>query len=145
MKIALKIMMIGVVAVAGAVSTAAAQTTDAHTIVSPSDIKWGPAPASLPSGAEAVTMYGDPSKEGLFALRLKMPKGYSIPPHTHPKPEVVTVISGTGRLGMGETADRSTARPCLRAASLHFLQAWRTTSSLTKTRLCSSTASARGA
>jgi quercetin dioxygenase-like cupin family protein len=47
----------------------------------------------------------------LFALRLKLPKGYRIPPHTHPKPEVVTVISGTFRLGMGETADESKAKP----------------------------------
>jgi hypothetical protein len=30
---------------------------------------------------------------GLFALRLKLPKGYHIPPHTHPKPEVVTILS----------------------------------------------------
>src|SRR5262249_1756774 len=46
-------------------------------------------------------------KEGLFSLRLKLPKDYAIPPHTHPKPEVVTVISGTFRLGMGEKADKS--------------------------------------
>jgi quercetin dioxygenase-like cupin family protein len=39
-------------------------------------------------------------------MRLKLPKGYHIPPHTHPKPEIVTVISGTARLGMGETADQ---------------------------------------
>jgi quercetin dioxygenase-like cupin family protein len=38
-------------------------------------------------------------------MRLKMPKGYQIPPHSHPKPEVVTVISGVFRIGMGETAD----------------------------------------
>ena len=55
-------------------------------------------------------LYGDPGKEGLFALRLKLPKGYHIPPHTHPKPEVVTVVSGTFRLGMGETADQSKAK-----------------------------------
>jgi quercetin dioxygenase-like cupin family protein len=39
-----------------------------------------------------------------------VPKGYHIPPHTHPKPEVVTVISGTFRLGMGKTADQSKAQ-----------------------------------
>jgi quercetin dioxygenase-like cupin family protein len=56
-------------------------------------------------------LYGDPSKEGLFALRLKLPKGYRLAPHTHPKPEIVTVISGTFRLGMGEIADRSKGQP----------------------------------
>ena len=40
-------------------------------------------------------------------MRLKMPKGYQIPPHTHPKPEIVTVISGEALLGTGEKADRS--------------------------------------
>ena len=54
-------------------------------------------------------MYGDPSKDGLFAMRLKLPSGYAIPPHTHPKPEIVTVISGTFRLGMGEKAYASKA------------------------------------
>ncbi|MGH9811139.1 MAG: cupin domain-containing protein, partial [Terriglobia bacterium] len=34
-----------------------------------------------------------------------------IPPHTHSKPEVVTVISGTFRLGMGENADKDKAQP----------------------------------
>jgi quercetin dioxygenase-like cupin family protein len=46
----------------------------------------------------------------LFAFRLKVPRGYHIPPHTHPKPEVVTVISGTFRLGMGEKADKAKAQ-----------------------------------
>ena len=39
-------------------------------------------------------MFGDPTKEGLFALRLKFPAGYAVPPHTHPVDEVVTVVSG---------------------------------------------------
>jgi len=73
------------------------------------DIKWGAAPKSIPPGAEAVVLYGDPSKEGLFALRLKMPKGYHIPPHSHPKEEIVTVISGTFKLGMGDAADEAKA------------------------------------
>jgi len=92
-------------------ATAPAQTMDAHKIVSPQEIKWAPGPASLPPGAEAAVLYGDPSKEGLFTLRLKLPKGYRIAPHTHPKVEIVTVISGTFRLGMGDTADQSKAKP----------------------------------
>jgi quercetin dioxygenase-like cupin family protein len=48
---------------------------------------------------------------GLVGLRLKLPKGYSVPPHSHSVQEVVTVISGTFRFGMGETADKSKARP----------------------------------
>jgi quercetin dioxygenase-like cupin family protein len=73
--------------------TATAQTMD-HTVVSAQDIKWSKGPSSLPQGAESAVLYGDPAKEGMFAFRLKFPKGYRIPPHSHPKPEIVTVISG---------------------------------------------------
>jgi quercetin dioxygenase-like cupin family protein len=111
MKIALPALTIAVVALAGVASTASADTMDGHTIIAPQQVKWGPAPAVLPPGAEAAVLFGDPSKEGLFALRLKLPEGYSVPPHMHPVDEVVTVISGTFGLGMGETADQSKAQP----------------------------------
>ena len=88
-----------------------AQTVDGDKIVSPQEVTWGPAPPSIPPGAQAAVLYGDPNKEGMFALRLKLPKGYTIPAHSHPKPEVVTVISGTLRLGMGESADPGAAKP----------------------------------
>jgi quercetin dioxygenase-like cupin family protein len=78
-----------------------------HQWVGPDEIAWSEGPASIPAGSEAAVLYGDPSEEGLFALRLKLPAGYHIPPHTHPQPEIVTVISGTFRVGMGETADKS--------------------------------------
>jgi quercetin dioxygenase-like cupin family protein len=103
--------LIAVCVFAGLTSTAPAETMGGHQIVSPPDIKWGPAPAVLPPGAEAAVLFGDPSKEGLFALRLKLPQGYRVAPHTHPVDEVVTVISGTFGLGMGETADPAAAQP----------------------------------
>jgi len=90
---------------------APAAAMDDHKVLTPNDVKWGPAPASVPKGAQAAAIYGDPSKEGLFALRLKLPKGYHIPPHTHPRPELVTVLSGTLRLGEGATADQAKAKP----------------------------------
>lgn len=74
-------------------------------MVTPDQIKWGPAPDVLPKGAQIAVLYGDPRKEGLFAFRLKVPAGYKVPPHTHPTIESVTVISGTFKLGMGKTAD----------------------------------------
>lgn len=80
-----------------------------HVVVSPGDIQWSAAPPSLPKGAQAAVLYGDPSKEGLFVLRLRLPKGYAIPPHTHPRPEIVTIVSGTFLIGMGEKPDASKA------------------------------------
>jgi quercetin dioxygenase-like cupin family protein len=107
MRVISSLLLSGMIAVATSV---AATGADEHNVLTQQDIKWGPAPASIPPGAQAAMLYGDAGKEGLFALRLKMPKGYHIPPHTHPKPEVVTVLSGTVRLGMGVTADQSKAQ-----------------------------------
>jgi len=99
------IFAIGWIGLGGIGSVALAE--NAHTMLAPSDVKWGPAPKVLPPGAQAAVLFGDPTKEGLFALRLQVPAGYAVPPHTHPVNEVVTVISGTINLGMGETAERS--------------------------------------
>ncbi|MGI8979779.1 MAG: cupin domain-containing protein [Pirellulaceae bacterium] len=70
-----------------------------------SEIKWQDGPASLPKGAKIAVLEGDPGKEGPFVFRVKVPDGYRIPPHTHPKTERVTVISGTFHIGMGEKFD----------------------------------------
>lgn len=91
-------------------AAAAAQEHGRHAMFTPGEVKWGPAPPSLPAGAQAAVLYGDPAKEGPFALRLRLPKGYAIPPHNHPKPEIVTVISGEFRLGMGPNANRRAVR-----------------------------------
>lgn len=109
-------MTIGVVALAFGAG-AFADTIGTHKVFLPKDIKWQAAPASLPAGAEAAVLFGDPAKEGAFVLRLKAPKGYRIAPHTHPKPEVVTVISGQINLGLGPAADRAGAE-ALPAGSL---------------------------
>src|SRR5271166_4321134 len=57
-------------------------------------IQWQPGPPSLPKGAWIAVLEGNPTKEGPFVFRLKLPDGYRVPPHTHPKSERVTVISG---------------------------------------------------
>ncbi|AVA23041.1 cupin domain-containing protein [Rhizobium sp. CB3171] len=108
MKIA-SILAIGWIGFCGIASFAWAE--QAHTLVVPNEVKWGPAPKVLPAGAQAAVLFGDPMKKGLFALRLKVPAGYAIPPHTHPGDEVVTIISGTINFGMGKTADRSATKP----------------------------------
>ena len=87
-------------------ATAAAE----HKIVTPNDTQWGDGPPSLPPGAKMAVLDGDPTKKGSFTIRLKMPAGYKIPPHTHPTAERVTGISGNGRLGMGEKFDESVAK-----------------------------------
>src|SRR6266849_3194213 len=76
----------------------------------PAEIKWQEAPASLPKGAMIAVLEGNPTKEGPFVMRVKMPDGYRVPPHTHPKTERVTVISGTFNIGMGDKFDEKATR-----------------------------------
>lgn len=107
----LRPVLVAALAVASsAVAASAADQAATHIIVPADKIIWGPAPPSVPAGAQAVTLYGDPAKEGLFAMRLKVPRGYVIPPHSHPAPEIVTIISGAARLGLGTKLDASTTR-----------------------------------
>jgi quercetin dioxygenase-like cupin family protein len=68
-------------------------------------VKWGPAPPVLPPGAQMAVMAGDPAKPGFVSLRAKLPAGYTIPPHTHPTDEHVTVLSGDMSFGMGDKID----------------------------------------
>ncbi|WP_459558204.1 rhodanese-like domain-containing protein [Lacunimicrobium album] len=74
-------------------------------LYSPDAMKFQQGPASLPPGASIAVLEGDPTKEGPFVFRVKVPDGYRIPPHTHPKTERVTVIAGTFHIGMGDTFD----------------------------------------
>jgi quercetin dioxygenase-like cupin family protein len=76
----------------------------------PTSIEWKPGPAAIPAGAKMAVLEGDPTKEGPFAVRFQFPAGYHIAPHTHPKTERVTVISGMMLLAMGENLDRSAAK-----------------------------------
>jgi quercetin dioxygenase-like cupin family protein len=76
-----------------------------YRITSPEQAKWNAAPPSLPAGAQVALLEGDPSQAGDFTMRLKMPDGYQIPPHHHPKRERVTVVSGTFNVGMGDKWD----------------------------------------
>ena len=76
-----------------------------HRLYRPDQLSWQDGPPSLPAGARFAVLEGDPAKEGFFAMRLRLPDGYRIPPHWHPVVERVTVVSGTFHLGMGERPD----------------------------------------
>jgi hypothetical protein len=69
------------------------------------DVKWMPAPNVFPAGAQIAIISGDPFKEGLYVVRLKMPGNYKVPAHNHPTTEYVTVISGDFHIGMGDKLD----------------------------------------
>jgi quercetin dioxygenase-like cupin family protein len=90
-----------------------------HVIVAADAVKWGPAPPSLPPGAEAAVLLGNPAKDGPFVFRIKFPAGFVVPPHRHSKDEAITVISGRFVVGGGEKVDRASLK-ALPAGSFFF-------------------------
>lgn len=79
-----------------------------HVLVNPAQIQWQPAGPSLPPGAQLAVLDGDPAKPGAqYAIGLKMPADYRIPPHWHPMDAGVVVVKGTFVMGLGEKVDRS--------------------------------------
>jgi quercetin dioxygenase-like cupin family protein len=91
-----------------------------HTVVTADTLKWGPAPPSLPPGAQAAVLLGSPAKEGPFVLRLKFPANFVIPPHRHSKDELVTVISGRLAIASGEKIDRAALHGLPPASFVHL-------------------------
>jgi quercetin dioxygenase-like cupin family protein len=85
-----------------------AQPSQAQNAFTPDQVKFAPAPPFLPPGAQLAVLEGDPTAStGNFTIRLKMPDGYKVAPHTHPHRENVTVLSGTLKVGMGDQFDAS--------------------------------------
>jgi hypothetical protein len=82
-----------------------------HKFVKGADIAWQDAPPNLPRGAKIAVLEGDPSKIGSYVMRLKIPDGYKIAAHWHPKTENLTVIQGTFYLGTGDKLDPSKGTP----------------------------------
>lgn len=64
---------------------------------------WKDAPPAMPAGTKIAVLEGDTKQPGLFTIRLKMPAGATVAPHTHPRPERVTILSGKVRVGFGNT------------------------------------------
>ncbi len=82
------------------------QPSQAQNAFTPDQVKWGPPPPFVPPGAQLAVLEGDPGAEsGDYTIRVKMPDGYKIAPHTHPNRENVTVLSGTLQVGMGDQFD----------------------------------------
>jgi quercetin dioxygenase-like cupin family protein len=112
------------------VLSVAHEPTAPITTYAPEKIEWHDGPPSLPLGAKIAVLEGNPAKEGPFVFRVKVPDGYRVAPHTHPKTERVTVISGTFNIGMGAKFDPSATMPmppgsygCWEAGMTHFVWA----------------------
>jgi quercetin dioxygenase-like cupin family protein len=107
-----RILVVAAVLVVAIASVTFAQDANppASVVSAPGDLKWGDPPPVFEKGASFTVVSGDPTKEGLYVVRLKMPAGYRINPHWHPTDEHVTVISGTFAVGMGDKFDKGSMK-----------------------------------
>ncbi|RYG37201.1 MAG: cupin domain-containing protein [Chitinophagaceae bacterium] len=69
-------------------------------------IKWSAFPA-FPPEARLSILVGDPMTAGPYLVRVKVPAGVVLMPHTHPEDRIYTVISGVFYIGLGSTYDTS--------------------------------------
>ena len=86
----------------------AASASTPNNAFTPDAMQYGPVPSFIPPGAQLAVLEGNPlAPSGDYTVRLKMPDGYRIAPHWHPRRENVTVISGSFKVGMGDRFDES--------------------------------------
>lgn len=78
-----------------------------HIMLKAQEMKWMEGPASLPAGAKAAAIEGDPTKPGPFTMRLIFPPNYTIMPHFHPGIEHITVLEGEFFMGHGDAFDEA--------------------------------------
>jgi quercetin dioxygenase-like cupin family protein len=74
------------------------------------EVTYAPAPPNLPKGVEMAVLEGDPKRAAIFTLRLRVPAGFSLPPHTHPVDERVTVLAGAVQVGFGDQVTAEAVR-----------------------------------
>src|SRR5262245_13542603 len=81
--------LIAAVAAAGVVFTSPGDKMAGHQGGSPQGHKGGAGPGKAPVRGGAAIPFGEPGKGWLFVPSLKFPRGYRVPPHTHPVDEVL--------------------------------------------------------
>ena len=81
-------------------------------LVDPSHLRMQPETAEGAFGKDVqVTVFGDPSKPGLYAIRRRFKPGEMSRPHYHDKDRLVTVIKGTWYTGEGDVFDPAKSTP----------------------------------
>ena len=79
------------------------RTCQDATIELPEDITYK---AALPGMPQVAVLFGDPTKPGVYVVRVKVPSGLKLMPHWHPdEVRTVVVLSGTFLHGYGEQWD----------------------------------------
>ena len=68
------------------------------------NVGWQAFPA-FPPEARLAVLVGEPAKPGPYVVRVKLPAGIKLMPHTHPEDRIYTVVSGVFYIGLGTAFD----------------------------------------
>jgi quercetin dioxygenase-like cupin family protein len=71
--------------------------------LAPEDVQWRELPGY--HGVQFAVIDGDPSKPGVYVVRVKFPPGIMSRPHFHPEDRYAVVLKGTWYTGTGDTFD----------------------------------------
>lgn len=71
--------------------------------ITPEEVQWKSAPDL--KGMETAVIEGDPSKPGLYVIRVKFPPGLMTRNHFHPEDRHAVVLQGTWYTGTGDVFD----------------------------------------
>ncbi len=66
-------------------------------------------PVGFADRVDASILHGSFSEPALYAIRVKIAAGGTMPPHTHPDTRMMTVLSGEVWYGFGEEIDLASA------------------------------------
>ena len=101
----------------GIANIALAQTsTEGQLRMTPQEIRQTKASTNAAPGSsnyaavQVVSVFGDPSKAGLYTILLKVDGNTKIAAHNHPDQRVAAVLSGTWYFGYGDTFDQKAVK-----------------------------------
>ncbi|MBV8847262.1 MAG: cupin domain-containing protein [Bryobacterales bacterium] len=78
----------------------------AITVTLPENIQW-----KKGQNNDTATLYGDPSKPGVYVQMLRWHAGYNSRPHMHSTDRYITVLSGNWYMGSGAKYDPDGMKP----------------------------------
>lgn len=68
------------------------------------DLEWRSL-AVYPPEVRLAILVGDPTEPAPYLIRVRVPAGVRLPPHSHPEDRLYTVLSGVFYIGLGERFD----------------------------------------
>ena len=90
-------------------SPAVGQDAPGFVRTQPEDMKWVNVEGGL--GAQQAILEGDPTKPGIYVMRMKFPPGVMSRPHTHSQDRHAVVLKGTWWTGTGPDFKPETTVP----------------------------------